>query len=189
MINEDLIKVLIASMVPVGELRLSIPLGVIVLDLPIFSVFLFSVIGNSIPVIILIPVIQKVARFAEGLPRPLSTIFIWRVDRLSRTNGQLFNNECVIGSDTGNVWGDGCIDDTQTAYLEIPIHIEEDSEFTVSFTVQDDDNYESNEVVAQVFAIAKYPFSHAGNNFTAIAGDQVSLIGYLSQDNIKRLLK
>ena len=91
MINEDLIKVLFASMVPVGELRLSIPLGIIVLDLPIFSVFLFSVIGNSIPVIILIPVIQKVARFAEGLPRPLSTIFIWRVDRLSRTNGQLFN--------------------------------------------------------------------------------------------------
>jgi uncharacterized membrane protein len=91
MINEDLIKVLFAAMMPVGELRLSIPLGILIMDLPILHVFFFSVLGNSIPVIVLIPIIQKVTRFAEELPRPISTIFLWRIKKLSIANSQLFS--------------------------------------------------------------------------------------------------
>ena len=91
MINEELIKVLFASMTPIGELRLSIPLGILVMELPVLSVFIISVLGNSIPVIILVPIIQKVANFAESLPRPISSVFRWRVEKLSRTNAKLFN--------------------------------------------------------------------------------------------------
>ena len=58
-------------------------------------------------------------------------------------------NECLFnedGSATGNIWGGGCLDDNsgQLAYLQLPIHIEEDTEFTVELEVEDTDGNESN---------------------------------------------
>jgi len=37
------------SMAPIGELRLSIPIGILAYKLPIWKVFVLSIIGNSLP--------------------------------------------------------------------------------------------------------------------------------------------
>lgn len=42
------------AMTPVGELRLSIPIGILAYKLPIWKVFILSVIGNSIPPLVIL---------------------------------------------------------------------------------------------------------------------------------------
>ena len=46
----DLLKVLLVSMLPVAECRLAIPLGVLTYDLPVWIVYIVAVIGNLLPV-------------------------------------------------------------------------------------------------------------------------------------------
>lgn len=48
------LKVLLISMLPIGELRVGIPIGMAVYNLPIWSAFLWSLIGNLIPIIFII---------------------------------------------------------------------------------------------------------------------------------------
>ena len=67
----------------------------------------------------------------------------------------LFNED---GSATGNIWGGGCLDDNsgQLAYLQLPIHIEENTEFTVGLEVEDGDGDESNIVEFVIDVLARY---------------------------------
>ena len=90
-----------------------------------------------------------------------------------------------ICSATGNIWGGGCLDDNsgQLAYLQLPIHIEENTEFTVELEVEDTDGNESNTLEFTINVLARYPVANAGYNITAVVGEEVELIGYLSQDN------
>ena len=57
----DLLQVFLLSMAPVGELRLSIPIGLAVYHLDILSVFLVSVIGNLLPIIFLLFFFKRVS--------------------------------------------------------------------------------------------------------------------------------
>jgi len=66
-------------MVPLGELRLSIPVGIFFYNLNIFLVFFLSVIGNLIPVILLLlflgPILSWVSRKNKLCERILGEIF------------------------------------------------------------------------------------------------------------------
>jgi len=42
------------SMTPIGELRLAIPVGILVYKLPVWKVFILAIIGNSIPPLIVL---------------------------------------------------------------------------------------------------------------------------------------
>lgn len=46
--------ILLTSMLPIAELRLAIPLAIGVYDMPVFSAFLWAVLGNIIPIIFII---------------------------------------------------------------------------------------------------------------------------------------
>jgi len=59
------ILTLISATLPLTELRGSIPLGVSVFGLPVWSAFLFSVIGNILPVPIIFYLLPKVLSWAE----------------------------------------------------------------------------------------------------------------------------
>jgi uncharacterized membrane protein len=48
------LKVFLLSLTPVGELRLSIPMGILAFKLPWLEVFLISIIGNILPAIIIL---------------------------------------------------------------------------------------------------------------------------------------
>jgi len=54
-------KIFLTSMSPVGELRASIPLGVGIFHLPLWEVFLISVIGNILIVAILLVSLERVS--------------------------------------------------------------------------------------------------------------------------------
>jgi len=65
------------------------------------------------------------------------------------------------------------------AYLQLPIHIEEDTEFTVELEVEDTDDNESNTVEFVINVLARYPVANAGYDITSIVGENIKLIGYL----------
>ncbi len=52
------IATLLTSMLPISELRGAIPVAVLVYDMPVWSAFLFSVLGNLIPVIFIILILD-----------------------------------------------------------------------------------------------------------------------------------
>lgn len=62
--NGELITLALAAL-PLTELRGSIPFGVSVFGLPVWSAFLFSVIGNLLPVPIIFYFLPKVLSWAE----------------------------------------------------------------------------------------------------------------------------
>ena len=45
---------MLMSMTPVGELRLSIPVAILGYHMPVWEAFILSIIGNAIPVIIIL---------------------------------------------------------------------------------------------------------------------------------------
>ena len=73
-----LLQVFFAAMTPVGELRLSIPIGIHVLDLPWYQVFPVSILGNIIPVLLLVPCLHIGATRLRKYPTFLTTLLDWR---------------------------------------------------------------------------------------------------------------
>lgn len=75
-IPEELITFLLA-LLPVTELRLSIPLALEVFDLPIWSAYLFSVLGNLVPLILIIWLLEPVSKFLSKQFSFFDKFFIW----------------------------------------------------------------------------------------------------------------
>jgi|SRR5680860_335109 len=74
------LAVLLLAALPVSELRFSIPFAVAVLDMPIAQAFVWSVIGNIIPVPFILLFLGPVTEWAEGhwgwLHRVLGRLFV-----------------------------------------------------------------------------------------------------------------
>jgi len=73
----DLIQVFLLSMTPIGELRLSIPMGIAVYHLGAVSVFFVSVIGNLVPAIVLLVFFKSVSAFLSKKSQFFNKIFSW----------------------------------------------------------------------------------------------------------------
>ena len=84
------LQVLVAAMVPIGELRLSIPLGVYGLGLPWPQALLLSLVGNMAPVLVVLPLLDRVARLLQLRPNPLGRLLEWRVQRLQAVHAERF---------------------------------------------------------------------------------------------------
>jgi uncharacterized membrane protein len=74
---EALIKVLLLSMTPVGELRLAIPIGVAVLHLNTAMVFLVAVFGNLIPVLFILFLFKKLSPYFSKKSKTFSKTLNW----------------------------------------------------------------------------------------------------------------
>ena len=57
------IATMLVAMLPVGELRGAIPFALAVYDMPFWKVFIFAVIGNMIPVIFILWLLDPVSKF------------------------------------------------------------------------------------------------------------------------------
>lgn len=55
----------ILSMMPLGELRLSLPVGIIIYNLPVWKVLILSIIGNTIPAVIILLFAKKFHEFID----------------------------------------------------------------------------------------------------------------------------
>lgn len=62
----DYLTVFLTSILPIAELRGSIPLGILVLKLPVVPVLLISVVGNSLVAALIILVLEPIARFTRS---------------------------------------------------------------------------------------------------------------------------
>jgi uncharacterized membrane protein len=71
-------KVLLISMLPVGELRVALPLALTIYKMDLISAFLITVIGNMIPVVFIAYLLEPVSNFLMKH----SKFFKWFFDKL-----------------------------------------------------------------------------------------------------------
>jgi len=77
----DLVKILLTAMTPIGELRASIPLGLTILHQPWFLVFVISVIGNMIPPVLILWLFPKVSSWLMSHSKLMNKFFSWLFER------------------------------------------------------------------------------------------------------------
>lgn len=87
---QDWLWVLLAAMTPIGELRLSIPLGIQGLGMPWYVVLPLSLAGNMVPVFFLVLGLERLARFLLSFPNPVGRFLLWRAGRLRLTQSERF---------------------------------------------------------------------------------------------------
>jgi uncharacterized membrane protein len=64
----DIFKTIILAMMPIGELRASIPVALFSYGLPAWQSFLFSVLGNMIPVFFLLIFLKPITELLSKVP-------------------------------------------------------------------------------------------------------------------------
>lgn len=81
----DRMKVFLISMLPIFELRGSIPLGIAAFDLPWYDVFWISIVGNMVPIFLLQLILNKIVQFLSRfrLTRPLMDVILRRLRKKS----------------------------------------------------------------------------------------------------------
>ena len=73
----DIIQTFMTAMLPVAELRLAIPVAISKLGIPWYYALPTAIIGNIIPVFILVPGLAIVTKWIKHFPHPFSTIIDW----------------------------------------------------------------------------------------------------------------
>jgi uncharacterized membrane protein len=77
------VTIILAAALPVFELRLAIPLGIIKYDLPVVQVYILALIGNLVPVIPLLLILKYFFHELEYLPF-IGKLFKWWFARVQR---------------------------------------------------------------------------------------------------------
>lgn len=81
MILPEEIKTLLIAMSPIFELRASIPIALTVYNLPLWSAYLFSVIGNIIPIVFILWLLEAVSGFLSRHSVSFERLFKWLFTR------------------------------------------------------------------------------------------------------------
>lgn len=71
------IKTFLIAMSPIIELRGSIPIALQIYKLPLWSAYLFSVLGNLVPLILIVGLLGPVSKFLSGKSHICSRFFNW----------------------------------------------------------------------------------------------------------------
>jgi uncharacterized membrane protein len=69
------------AMLPIAELRLSIPIALGTLDLPLWQVYILSVIGNYIPAVLILYFFGPISRFLSKDKKVFARFFDWLFTR------------------------------------------------------------------------------------------------------------
>jgi len=77
----DIVKIFLTAMTPIGELRASIPLGLTILHQPWFLVFVISVIGNMIPPIFILWLFPKISAWLMSHSKLMNRFLNWLFER------------------------------------------------------------------------------------------------------------
>jgi uncharacterized membrane protein len=72
-----IIQTFVTAMLPVAELRLAIPIAISQLGIPWYYALPTAIMGNSIPILILVPGLAAITTFLQKSPRPISTMVEW----------------------------------------------------------------------------------------------------------------
>jgi uncharacterized membrane protein len=93
----DLLQVFLLSMTPIGELRLSIPVGIAVYHLSAMSVFFVSVIGNLVPAILILFLLKKTSAYLSEKSKIFKKLFTWWQNNAKRKYPEKFQEYETIG--------------------------------------------------------------------------------------------
>ena len=65
------------AMIPISELRASIPIAIKIYNLPVWSAYLWSVLGNLVPMILIVLILEPVANFLSRNFALFQKFFDW----------------------------------------------------------------------------------------------------------------
>jgi uncharacterized membrane protein len=88
-INSYLV-VFFTAMIPIGELRAAIPLGLGLYKLNMYAVFIIAVIGNFIPAVAIVYILEPLSKFLMRKFRPANRFFTWLFERTRRKHAKKF---------------------------------------------------------------------------------------------------
>jgi uncharacterized membrane protein len=91
MIFIEEIKTILTAMTPIFELRGSIPLALTIFHLPVWSAFVFSIIGNLIPVVLILWLLEFVSSFLSSRSLMFKRFFNWLFERTKRNHQKNFD--------------------------------------------------------------------------------------------------
>ena len=83
------LTIFLIAMSPIVELRGAIPVALGIYNLPVWSAFLFAVLGNLVP-ILLIPFFGKISSFLSSRFKICDRFFTWLFERSRRRHGKAF---------------------------------------------------------------------------------------------------
>lgn len=84
------LKVFLIAMSPIFELRGSIPMALGAYHLPVLSAFLISVLGNILPVVFILLLLEPVSVFLSRRSRLLSRFFTWLFEKTRKKHAKTF---------------------------------------------------------------------------------------------------
>ncbi len=84
------LAVLLISTLPIAELRAAIPVGLTVFDLSVVTTFVYAVIGNMIPVVILVWGLNSGSRWLMKRFYFFNRFFTWLFERTRRQHSRKF---------------------------------------------------------------------------------------------------
>lgn len=84
------LKTFLIAMTPFGELRASIPIALGVYGLPLWSAFIFSVLGNIVPALFWLWSLGKISRYLSHKFYFFNRFFTWLFERTRNNHNSKF---------------------------------------------------------------------------------------------------
>lgn len=91
------IATILMAMTPIGELRLSLPVAILVLNLPIWQAVLLSIIGNCIPPMIILLFADRFHRYIDKKSMFISNGWVKILHRAQERAGGHYQKYGLIG--------------------------------------------------------------------------------------------
>lgn len=78
------LAVLLIAMIPIGELRVALPLALGAYHLPLWSAFLWSFVGNMLPIFFVLLLLEPISNFLMKKSKFFNRFFTWVFARTRR---------------------------------------------------------------------------------------------------------
>lgn len=85
------LQTFLIAMTPIGELRASIPVGLLVYHLPVWSAFFFSILGNLVPILFLLWLLESVSRYLSRRIYFFNRFFVWLFEKTQKKHTSKFH--------------------------------------------------------------------------------------------------
>lgn len=78
------------AIIPISELRASIPIAIKVYELPVWSAYIFSVLGNLLPMILIVLILEPVAEYLSRHVNFFKKFFDWLFEHTRKRGAKKF---------------------------------------------------------------------------------------------------
>jgi uncharacterized membrane protein len=93
----DELLVVFWAMVPIGELRAAVPLGIVSYDLSWPAVFLLAALGNMLPIPVMLYLLRTIGVRIEHWDNAMGRLLRWRTSRIELTWGARVRRYGFVG--------------------------------------------------------------------------------------------